>query len=138
MRTRVDLGEGARDAVPDPLEGREVAPDAARVAPLRVDCELASPEREPPAIHLGRRPVAQLEVEPGLGDPDRGELRRHGSRRLTARSSTSSARLMRPAILGGTSPELNRRQAAAAQWTSPEAARQSTSMSSSAALSWAV
>jgi hypothetical protein len=58
-------------AVPDDPEGGHVAGDGAGVPGGGVDLELARPQVEAVQVDLGRRPVAELEVEGGLLDPQR-------------------------------------------------------------------
>jgi hypothetical protein len=56
----------------DVAEREDVAPDSGRIAGRGVDQELRGPQVETGQAHLGRGPVAKLQVQGRLGDVDRG------------------------------------------------------------------
>jgi hypothetical protein len=76
LERAVDAGgvgavQRVKDPVPYVVEGEEIPVDRGRVACRRVYGEPGGPEVEAGAVDLGRRPVAQLEVEAPLRGVDR-------------------------------------------------------------------
>ena len=70
--------EGVSKAVADPLQGGHVTGHAGDVLGRGVDEQLLRPELEAGGVDLGGGPVAQLEVELGLGDIDGRRAGRSG------------------------------------------------------------
>src|SRR5918994_1303498 len=76
LERAVDAGglgavQRVKDPVPYVVEGEEVSVDRCGVARRRVYREPGGPEVEAGAVDVGRRTVAQLEVEAPLGGVDR-------------------------------------------------------------------
>jgi hypothetical protein len=91
------------EAIPHPLQRRDIAAHCIRVIGGDIDLHLARPQLKARAIDLGRRAVPQAEVEAGAGDIDR-RLAGAALCASTSSVSDSTASLICASSMGGTAP----------------------------------